>query len=119
MLRAILLLLLCFSLSGAVESTPKNRSAPELMTDRERQLKEKLSNCVFNGRWCLIEKGKLTQEYEDTYTIEGAAKTAKGGWLVYARVEYAGRSFTLPVPVRLTWAGETPVVTLDRVSIPM
>jgi hypothetical protein len=84
----------------------------------EEKFRNTLSNCVFNGRWCLIEKGKLAEEYQDKYTIQGATKSGNDVWLIYARIQYGGKDLTVPVPVQVKWAGDTPVITLDKVSIP-
>jgi hypothetical protein len=73
---------------------------------------------VFDGRWSPLEKGKLGPEYNDRYSIQGISKSGKGVWLVYATIEYAGKDITVPVPVKVKWAGDTPVITLDKVSIP-
>ena len=34
------------------------------------------------------------------------------------RIQYGEHDLTVPVPVRIQWAGKTPVITLDRVAIP-
>ncbi len=105
--------------SLAVWSADVTRTnAPSPMAALEKRFQETLSNCVFDGRWCLVEKGKLTEEYHDKYTIQGVAKSGNDVWLVYARVQYGGKDLTVPIPVQLKWAGDTPVITLDKVSVP-
>ncbi len=39
-------------------------------------------------------------------------------WIIQARIQYGEHDLTVPVPVRIQWAGKTPVITLDRVAIP-
>jgi hypothetical protein len=113
MWRLLFVLVLSVKLIGAAEQT--NRVSLSALEDKFRNT---LSNCVFNGRWCLIEKGKLTEEYQDKYTIQGATKSGNDVWLIYARIQYGGKDVTVPVPVQLKWAGDTPVITLEKVSIP-
>jgi hypothetical protein len=60
----------------------------------------------------------MTEEYHEKYTIQGATKSGKDSWLIYARVQFAGKDLTVPVPVKLKWAGDTPVITLEKVSVP-
>jgi len=56
---------------------------------------------------------------QEEYEIAGATKIGAGdGWLVMARIRYGSVDVTVPVPVEVKWAGETPVITLDDVTIP-
>lgn len=56
---------------------------------------------------------------QEEYEIAGATKIGTGdGWLVMARIRYGSVDVTVPVPVEVKWAGETPVITLDDVTIP-
>ena len=55
----------------------------------------------------------------DEYTITSVTKAPKGDtWIVAARIRYGDVDLTLPVPVEVKWAGKTPVIVLDGVSIP-
>jgi len=55
----------------------------------------------------------------EEYEISGATKIGTGdGWLVMARIRYGSVDVTVPVPVEVKWAGETPVITLDDVALP-
>jgi hypothetical protein len=95
-----------------------NRTSQVAQAALEERFRNTLANCVFNGRWCFVRNGQLTDEYEDKYTIQGATKSGNDVWLIYARIEYGGKDVTVPVPVQVKWAGDTPVITLDKVSIP-
>ena len=64
-----------------------------------------------NGR----ENEPLRQE---KYTIEGVTKLAGGYWTINARIEYGDHDVTVPVPVRVEWAGDTPVIQLTDATIP-
>jgi hypothetical protein len=96
---------------------PKTNAAPDRAT-LEARFKETLAGCTFNGRWCLIKDGKLGQERSEKYTIEGATKSGGDVWLIYARIQYGDKDVKVPVPVQVKWAGDTPVITLDKVAIP-
>lgn len=62
------------------------------------------------------EEGKLVR---DEYTITSVTKAPKGDlWIVSARIRYGTVDLTVPVPVEVKWAGKTPVITLDAVTIP-
>ena len=118
MWRSLLFVLTIAAVCRAAE--PNSTASPNRagLNALEEKFRHSLSNAVFNGRWCLIEQGKLTEEYQDKYTIQGATKAGNDVWLIYARIQYGGKDVTVPVPVQLKWAGDTPVITLDKVSIP-
>ena len=55
----------------------------------------------------------------DEYTISSVAKVGDADlWIVSARIRYGSVDLTVPVPVEVKWAGKTPVITLDNVTIP-
>lgn len=70
--------------------------------------------------------GSFTRDDDETatprreeYVISGATKVGTGDvWLVTSRIRYGSVDVTVPVPVEVKWAGETPVITLDEVAIP-
>ncbi|MFK7737429.1 MAG: hypothetical protein AB8B50_15450 [Pirellulaceae bacterium] len=60
--------------------------------------------------------GKLTEE---TYIIEKAVKQPEGDyWVITARIKYGKWDQVFPCPVEVKWAGSTPVITLDKMTIP-
>lgn len=55
----------------------------------------------------------------DEYTISSVTKSPKGDvWIVSARMRYGDVDLTLPVPVEVKWAGKTPMIILEKVTIP-
>ena len=55
----------------------------------------------------------------DEYTISSVVKVGEADlWIVSARIRYGSVDLTVPVPVEVKWAGKTPVITLDSVTIP-
>ena len=39
-------------------------------------------------------------------------------WIIQARIQYADKDITIPIMVRVVWAGDTPVITLDEMTLP-
>lgn len=95
----------------------KTNSVPERAV-LEAKFKETMAGAVFNGRWCLLRDGALGEERQEKYSIEGATKSGGDVWLIYARIQYGEKDVRVPVPVQVKWAGDTPVITLDNVSLP-
>jgi hypothetical protein len=96
-------------------TTPKLKPTQE---ELEAKFKAALTKATMSGRWCGIKDGKLTPEKEDKYTILGVAKLAGEAWVIHARIQYGEKDFTVPVPVAVKWAGDTPVITVDGMAMP-
>jgi hypothetical protein len=39
-------------------------------------------------------------------------------WLVTARIKYGDHDVTVPLPLPIRWAGDTPMITLDKFTVP-
>jgi hypothetical protein len=77
-----------------------------------------MSKATMTGRWCLVQDGKLTPEREEKYTIVGARKLDGDSWMIGSKMNYGGREMIMPIPVKVKWAGDTPVITVDNLKIP-
>jgi hypothetical protein len=127
--------MLLIPITGADEPkppTPTPSPPPGALNDREKSFAELLTGAVLEGTWQTAqfeeakeddkesEKGpKLAEPRTDRYTIEKAEKLAGDHWMITARVQYADKDVSLPVPVRVLWSGHTPVITLDTMNLPM
>lgn len=112
------------------ETKPPEKNSESKTSDaadqaqREKQFTEMLTNVVLEGSWQVAHgdglggKAPLSQPRTDRYTIDAVRKVADDQWIVGARVEYMEKDVTLPVPVRVIWAGDTPVITLDSMNLP-
>lgn len=103
----------------APRQVPKDRAA------LEREFTEMLTGATLRGVWQMTGEGgltgrePLTDPKPESYHIVSASKVSEAYWLIAARVEVGDKNVTVPVPVRVEWAGDTPVITLDDVPIPM
>ena len=43
---------------------------------------------------------------------------AGDAWLINARIQYNKKDIVAPVPVVVKWAGDTPVLILDKIPMP-
>ncbi len=56
----------------------------------------------------------------EEYHIHEVKKLDEGDyWMIKARIKYGGRDVTVPLPLEVKWAANTPVITLDEVEIPL
>ena len=81
----------------------------------EKQFQESLSGVVLAGHFTMGRDGKLREE---KYTIDKVSKIMGDRWLFQARIQYGSRDVTLPLPLTVKWAGDTPLITLTDVGIP-
>ena len=62
------------------------------------------------------ESGKQRPE---EYHILSANKLDEGDqWQIVARIKYGGKDVTWPITLEVKFAGDTPVITVDKVTIP-
>lgn len=90
----------------------------------EREFADLLTGVTLRGMWQMTGEGglsgkePLTEPKSEAYHIVSAAKLSDDYWLISARIEVDEKNVTVPVPVRVEWAGDTPVITLDDIPIP-
>lgn len=109
---------------GQAAPPAKNAAASKKQANLERKFKEMLKDVVLRGTWQMTRgaglegKAPMTPPRPDRYTIKSVSKGVDDNWVITARVQYADRDATLPIPVRVVWAGDTPIITLDKLSMP-
>ncbi len=114
------------SLQGADRQDPEQdpkkdtqKSEPETETERNQRLEKYLSGTRWTGRFTFSGQGDKPPA-EEKYEIIEAKKAETGDdWNLVARIQYGGKDVTLPLPtLQIKWAGETPVITVDKMVIP-
>jgi hypothetical protein len=99
------------------EPTQPQDIAP-IPAQRDEEFKKLVTNIRLVGTFTLDgqEPGRLQRE---EYVITGAMKLGNGDyWALTSRIKYGDVDLTVPVPVQVKWAGNTPVITVDSVKIP-
>lgn len=109
--------------SRAAGAQSKPGASRPAATDRaalEKQLEAALRNVVFTGSWRMADEKekKLSAAHTDRYAIESAHKADGDWWVIQARIQYEENDVTLPIRVRIVWAEDTPVITLDDLKLP-
>lgn len=85
---------------------------------RDEEFKKLVTTVRLVGNFTVdgAEEAKLQRE---EYAITGAMKLGNGDyWALTSRIKYGDVDLTVPVPVQVKWAGNTPVITVDSVKIP-
>lgn len=108
--------------AAASATSPEKHGGPPPGTNeasrRDDRFRRLVTNVTLSGHFTMDgdRETKLTKE---EYVITGAAKLGKGDtWVLTTRIRYGKVDLAVPVPVEVKWAGETPVITLDKVGIP-
>ena len=80
-------------------------------------LEKQLSGTKFIGAFTI--DGKKGAPAKEEYTILDVRKIGKGDLFLFrARVKFGKTDITLPMPLPIKWAGDTPVISMDNLSIP-
>ena len=83
----------------------------------EKEFQEMLSGSTLVGHFTMTgQENKPARE--EKYTIKKVSKMRDNVWLFVARVQYGNRDVTVPLPLEVQWAGDTPMVTLTAVELP-
>ncbi len=86
--------------------------------ERDKQLAELLTGCKFVGRYTVSEDLNETPK-ADEYHIQRATKVEGDKWRFLARIKYGSLDVSMPLPpMEVQWAGDTPVIVLDKLEIP-
>ena len=95
----------------------KSVTPPNPKQQRFNAFSEKLSGSIWKGRFSIDgESGEL---HEESYKIASVKKLPTGDlWLFKARIKYGDHDVTVPVPLKVTWGGKTPIIVVDHVTIP-
>ena len=96
-----------------------SRIHPQRPTN-DNPLIEKLADAISNTKWTgsFTLTGNEGNPKTETYEIKDAQYEGDDKWLLTARIAYGDRDITVPIPLEIKWAGRTPVITVDNLTIP-
>ena len=110
-LSCLPLLALCASISAQEAVTAAN-------PQQDQQLRQWLSGATLVGHFtddaAEADGDPLSAERYEISKIERMGTSDL--WLIHARIQYGDKDLQVPVPVFIKWAGQTPVITMDRVA---
>ena len=85
---------------AAQEKAPQMPSKEEL----EKRFSEMLSGVTLKGRFT-SDRNDTAPAHEDQYDIQSVTKVLGDYWLFQVRIKYGNHDRTLPLPLRVVWAG--------------
>ncbi len=86
------------------------------MNDEEKAFSEMLTGVDLVGSFTV--DGQAGSPKQDRYSITKAVKVKGNTWMIHARIKYGEVDLTVPVPVKIDWAGKTPVLSVADLKIP-
>jgi hypothetical protein len=104
------------------ENSASATSTAKVSAKRQAELEAKfaksLSGATLEGSYTLSGAvGDGAKLHREKYTLGEVKKMGGNIWLFPARIEYGGKDVTLPIPLPVEWAGDTPVIVVDNVTL--
>lgn len=100
----------------------------------KKELRSKLAKALTGSKWTgqFTIAGRDAPPTPETYEIVSASHEGDDNWLLLAKMSGGGEgpdeakeedgskkeSMAIPIPLQILWAGRTPVITVDRLTIP-
>jgi len=101
------------------EQTPAAAKPRKSQAELEADLAKMLSGATLEGSFTMTGAGRDGARLSrDTYTLGDVKKLAGNIWLIQARIQYGDNDYTVPLPLPIQWAGDTPVIVVDEFTIP-
>lgn len=82
-----------------------------------KALEESLSGAALVGQFTVSDAG-VSNPKPERYELTGVKHVGNGNWMFVARIKYGNHDVTLPITLPIKWAGDTPVITVDKMSFP-
>lgn len=83
----------------------------------EAQFKEMLDGATLVGHFTVTGRDS-SEPREERYNLESVEQLPNGRWLFRSRIRYGDHDVTVPLPLPVEWAGDTPVIVVDNVQVP-
>jgi len=101
-----------------IESAKSEPAAEKpALNEHEQAFKTMLNGATLVGHFTI--DGKQDDELaEERYSIKSVRKVNDDTWLFNVRIQYKKHDLAVPLPLTVLWAGDTAVVTLDKMTIP-
>ncbi len=103
----------------AAQDKTETHQEPEVTdeTVRFKKLSQDMSGVKFVGNFTV--SGRETKLAPEEYFILRTDKLDNEDyWTITARIKYGEHDLTVPMTMEIKWAGETPVITVDQMTIP-
>ena len=100
-------------------AAPAAAAAPaKNQAELEAAFSKMLSGATLEGSFSNTGAGGNPDQLKrDKYTLGEVKKVEGKIWLIPARIQYGDHDVMVPLPLPIEWAGDTPVIVVDNVTI--
>lgn len=119
--RLSFVLLFCVSSVcwGQMPVAPPATRPVKTQAELEDDFAKMMTNATLEGSFTSTGTGRdPTRVNSDKYTLGTVRKLSGKTWLISARIGYGGNEMMVPLPLPIEWAGDTPVIVVDNLTIP-
>ncbi len=100
------------------QAAPTAGKPADRQAELEAKLSKMLSGATLEGSFTSSGPGsEPTKLAREKYTLGEVKKLAGDIWQFPTRIQYGGTDVTLPILLPIRWAGDTPIVVVDEVSL--
>jgi len=92
------------------------RPSIDIQADLEQKFQQMMSGVTLIGHSASLKDESVAGE--EKYVIEKVSKLGGETWLFHVRIQYGSHDVPVPLPVTIKWAGDTPVITINNLTIP-
>ncbi len=85
---------------------------------REQAFEKQLSGAALVGHFSVDGQPADKSPDPERYEIAKIAKAKDGYWIFNARIKYGKTDLTVPLMLKVLWAGDTPMISLTDFKIP-
>jgi hypothetical protein len=85
------------------------------LTSREKEFQDSMTGVVLEGQSTRDGRAGVS---DDKYIIDKVVKQSGDTWTFHVRVPIKGQPTAIPFPIRIQWAGDTPVITMTDQALP-
>ena len=104
----------------SIAQLPPVTSSPETakgQVEHFADFEKALQGAALVGHF-VVTGDKETELKQERYELENVRHVKDNQWLFSARIQYGDHDVTLPLTLLVKWAGDTPVITVDNLSVP-
>lgn len=118
MFRSLVAILACASLA-LILAVPAPVAAQEKSEEERFQaFARMMANVKMVGSFTVAGEAAAPKQ-DGAYVIKSVRKIPEGDyWVFDALVEHEGKEMPLQIPIEVKWSGDTPVITLENLTIP-
>ncbi|MFH1301415.1 MAG: hypothetical protein ABIK07_10165 [Planctomycetota bacterium] len=115
---AVCVLLLSLGSGIAADSAQPKDEAAKQQEMLEQKFEQQMTGATLVGHFTVDGNTNGKPPREERYEIASAKKLAGNQWLLTARIKYGDNDVSVPMPLNVFWAGDTPVISLTNLTIP-